>query len=831
MIIPFSPTRPDIGKQASLSPRATLSHPRPPAGGQQSGLEPLEPRMLLSASISAQFVPVNNTAALSGFSTYDLQVTTATGADWVSSALLIELTQGSIYQDLAGTERAPNPLLLNEFPSLEFDTYLTANGNPLVIGDRAVTLGGNKLQFDTTEIDITWAGFTSNDIGTLVIGRVTLSDDAAGSIGVMAKDSSGTPNRLIDWNTFTSGDLVNLTPAPPRPTSPPRTPPPPNGALDASVNFVEVDNTAALTGFRTFDLQVTTNDDWTATAFLLELSRGSIYQDPRGTNLAPPPGAFGAFPALEFDTYVTANGNPTMILGGAGDVGGNWLQFDTTELDIAWGDIPDNDVGTVVIGRVTLSNNAAGNISLMTTRLEHSFDHLVVSDTFKGGDLSTVSSDSIPSNEPPAPPPLPPKPFIAQFLAVDNAAVLPGFKSFDLQITADTDWSDASLLIDLTRGSIYQDAAGTDLSPNPVTFSAFPTLEFDTYVTANSLLTSIGGDAEKVGVVPRFDAGQIDISWSGPSTLDTGTFIIGRVTLSDDAAGGLKFVVAGDQIGLTDFGTFETGDLAKMKSTFTPASAAAADFTGDGKADILWRDATTGLSSIWQMNRTAFMSSIDLQLLKNPRWQAVAAGDLTGDGKADILWRNTRNGRNLVSVMDGTALQANVSLKQLRNRHWQVAGISDLTGDGKADILWRHARNGRNSVWEMDGTTFRGGIAIQPEANRDMIIAGVTDFTGDGKADILWRNRRSGSNSVWEMDGTVFQTSTAIKQVKSQRWQVAGVGDYTGDGRADILWRDPKKGKNRVWEMKGTDLRINIPLQSQTDRGLQPGGTLLGLWE
>jgi FG-GAP-like repeat/FG-GAP repeat len=823
----------DADNPQADSPHALINPPRVADTGPQPGLEALEPRLLLSGSISAQFVEVDNSAALSGYKTYDLEVTA--DSDWSTASLLIELTQGSIYQDSAGGDREPNPVLFGNFPALEFDSYVAADGNTLSILGRAGEIGGDALQFDTQEIDITWFDLDTDDIGTFVIGRVTLSDDAAGSVGVLVS-VDGSNDTAITSDTFASGDLVNLTPAPLRPPSGP-VEPLPVLPIDFGARFVEVDNSAVLTGYRTFDLEVTTGRDWTASALLIELTQGSIYQDAAGGERAPNPFLFGATPTLEFDTYVSANGNSTSIAGAAGDVGGDTLQFDTSEIDIAWFDSAQNDFGTIVIGRFTLSDDAAGDVSVLMTegRLaskEKPGEPYFARGSITGGDLSTVVGDPIPPFIPPPPPPVVPKPIHARFVEVDNSSALAGFKTFDLQIRTNTDWTSASLIIDLTQGSIYQDSAGTELAPNAVTFDIFPAIEFDTYVTADGDTTSIGGGGG--GGAARFDNSQIDITWSGLGADDTGTLTIGRVTLSDNAVGSLELMVSADRNELTTSGVFEVGNLANLQAPPdppTPPAAAAADFTGDGKADILWWNSQTGRISIWEMNRTALVGNVNPRAVADPDWQAVGTGDLTGDGKADILWRNSRSGRNMVSQMDGTVVQSTINIKRLRNRAWVVGGVGDFTGDGKADILWRNTRNGRNSVWEMDGTTFQEGVALKTVKRQDWSIAGVSDLTGDGKADILWRNTRNGRNSVWEMDGTAFQSNTAIKRNKSQRWQIAAVGDYTGDGLADIIWRDAKRGKNSVWQMDGTDFQDNLAIRPQADQDWQPAGTLLGLWE
>ena len=63
-----------------------------------------------------------------------------------------------------------------------------------------------------------------------------------------------------------------------------------------------------------------------------------------------------------------------------------------------------------------------------------------------------------------------------------------------------------------------------------------------------------------------------------------------------------------------------------------------ADFNGDGKADLLWRNDATGETAIWLMNGTAFVSGT--VVMANAAWRAELAGDLDGDGRADLVWRN-----------------------------------------------------------------------------------------------------------------------------------------------------------------------------------------------
>jgi hypothetical protein len=80
-------------------------------------------------------------------------------------------------------------------------------------------------------------------------------------------------------------------------------------------------------------------------------------------------------------------------------------------------------------------------------------------------------------------------------------------------------------------------------------------------------------------------------------------------------------------------GTTVTGTAALPN--YAPGwHAAAADFSGDGKSDILWQH-NSGLPGIWTMDGTTMTAGVALPDV-GPTWHVAAAADFNGD-KADIL--------------------------------------------------------------------------------------------------------------------------------------------------------------------------------------------------
>jgi len=229
------------------------------------------------------------------------------------------------------------------------------------------------------------------------------------------------------------------------------------------------------------------------------------------------------------------------------------------------------------------------------------------------------------------------------------------------------------------------------------------------------------------------------------------------------------------------------------------------DFSGDGKADILWRHGVTGGNALWTMNGKTRLSAAAVRGVGVGNWAIAGTGDFNGDGKADILWRNAVTGGNVVWLMNGSTVLTAAPTSGVSGGNWKVGGIGDFNGDAKSDILWHNIASGANTVWLMNGTAVGAGSgASQGLPTVSWKIAGVGDFNADGKADILWRNSVSGGNALWTMNGKARLSAVAVRGVGVGNWGIAKLGDYNGDGKLDILWRNAASGGNVIWLMNGS---------------------------
>ncbi|NEQ39489.1 MAG: hypothetical protein F6K40_25815, partial [Okeania sp. SIO3I5] len=281
------------------------------------------------------------------------------------------------------------------------------------------------------------------------------------------------------------------------------------------------------------------------------------------------------------------------------------------------------------------------------------------------------------------------------------------------------------------------------------------------------------------------------------------------------------------------------------------------DFNGDSKADILWRNDTTGENQIWATNPTNiqglpnrssdwsipqignFDNDISIEILwrntssgenqiwdidgttqvsglptRSSQWQPLQVGDFDGDNIDELLWRNTSSGVNQLWDVDGTT---QVSGLLTRNSNWTPVAVGDFDGDNIDELLWRNNSTGQNQIWNVDGTIQVQGL---PNRNSNWEVAQVGDFDGDNIDELLWRNNSSGQNQIWDVDGT---TQTQGLPNRSSNWEVVQVGDFDGDNIDELLWRNNSSGQNQIWDVDGTAQTQGLPNRSSNWEVAQVG--------
>ncbi|MBW4469781.1 MAG: FG-GAP repeat protein [Stenomitos rutilans HA7619-LM2] len=276
---------------------------------------------------------------------------------------------------------------------------------------------------------------------------------------------------------------------------------------------------------------------------------------------------------------------------------------------------------------------------------------------------------------------------------------------------------------------------------------------------------------------------------------------------------------AGDyyiRVSLADSST-STNYTLKVKST--PAA----------RADLLWRNASSGQNAGWLMNGNSLVGTFNVNSVGDPNWKLQGSGDFNGDDISDYIWRNSATGENAIWLMNAdNTLRSGAFTTGVGDSNWKIAGTGDFDGDGQTDLVWRNYTTGANAAWYMNGTTLKSSAFFPTVTDLNSRINGVGDFNGDGKPDLVWRNYRTGQNTIWLMDGLSLSSAASFLSIGDLNWNIVGVGDANGDGKQDIFWRNYGGGDNVAWVMNGTTYSTGLSLLAISDANWRVGAIITG---
>jgi hypothetical protein len=243
------------------------------------------------------------------------------------------------------------------------------------------------------------------------------------------------------------------------------------------------------------------------------------------------------------------------------------------------------------------------------------------------------------------------------------------------------------------------------------------------------------------------------------------------------------------------------------------------DFNGDGQADVVLRNRTTGATAVWLLNSSlAVVGTLDLPALTNTAYKLSGTADFNADGWTDILWRNQSTGQTAIWLMNGKSITRVVDLPAIANTAYEIQATGDFNGDGRPDIVWRNQSTGQNALWLMSATQTVSGVVDLPALpNTSFRIQGAGDFNGDGRVDIVWRNYATGQNAAWLMNGVSFAGILDLPALTNTAFKIGGVADFDRNGRADIVWRNQSTGQNAIWLMSGASLLRIVDLPALTN--------------
>lgn len=238
------------------------------------------------------------------------------------------------------------------------------------------------------------------------------------------------------------------------------------------------------------------------------------------------------------------------------------------------------------------------------------------------------------------------------------------------------------------------------------------------------------------------------------------------------------------------------------------------DYTGDRSSDVIGRD---GAGRLFLYPRNPDGVTWSARRSVGSGWNGMtaidAAGDLTGDGRADLL---ARDATGILWIYPGNGAVSSASSwgPRIRAGHgWNVMtdieGVGDFSGDGRADIV---ARDGAGTLWLYPGNGmggFSSRRAVGSGWNTMSLITGVGDVDLDGGPDLVARDR---DGRLWLYRGSGSGGFIPRLQVGTG-WQ--GMTSLSGSDAfgADSAWTDmtsllARDAQGVLWEYPFIDGRL-----------------------
>jgi hypothetical protein len=218
-----------------------------------------------------------------------------------------------------------------------------------------------------------------------------------------------------------------------------------------------------------------------------------------------------------------------------------------------------------------------------------------------------------------------------------------------------------------------------------------------------------------------------------------------------------------------------------------PYNSYAADFNGDGRADVATSNGDAQSVSVFlRQPAGGFAEEAGSPFAMTGGTSNGTVGDFNGDGRPDLAITDIQGTGVVIALRNpagGFTPEANIPLGgQLGG-----AGAGDFNQDGKLDLAIANYGSGNVSVYVRNAANT--GFDLAPNSPyaagslpRQVAIA---DFNGDLRPDVAVTNNASNSVTVLiNGGGAVFSTEAAV----AVGLQPSGItaGDFDGDGRNDL---------------------------------------------
>ncbi len=260
--------------------------------------------------------------------------------------------------------------------------------------------------------------------------------------------------------------------------------------------------------------------------------------------------------------------------------------------------------------------------------------------------------------------------------------------------------------------------------------------------------------------------------------------------------------VTGDTNGAADVFVRDLGVPAAL------AASAFGDFTGDGWADLISRQSSTGGLYLNQGTYLNLAARTRIGTGWNSMSSITRFGDFGGDGHEDLIARQAATGALWLypGNTSGTGFTARVLIGRSGwNAMREIAPTADLTGDGRPDLLAVQAATGVLYVYPGHGTSLGPRQVIGRSGwNAMSELTAVGDLNHDSHPDLIARSTATGELWLYPGTATGFGGRIRIGTNWNSMRDLVSIGDVNRDGFADLVAVQSSTGNLYVYPWRGT---------------------------